>query len=149
MYWKSEYERAEQVRRDHETVMTTTELHRIRREYVVAKQGERIATAQLLKANAGPRREEVQAARAETEARQQAVALARRQLKKGTLKAPFTGLVERRFADPGSYNSLFPRGGIPIVQLIDVQTMDAVVSVPEGQRTVTLSTRLRPSRPNC
>jgi RND family efflux transporter MFP subunit len=115
--------------------MTTTELHRIRREYVAAMQGERIATAQLLKANAGPRPEEIQAARAETEARQQAASLARRQLEKGTLKAPFTGLIERRFADPGSYNSLFPRGGIPIVQLIDMQTIDAVVSVPEGQRT--------------
>ena len=91
-----------------------------------------MAKAGLERALAGFRKEEVANTAAKLEASRQAAIIAGRQLQKGTLNAPFRGRIERRIADPGAYVNVFPMGGVPIVQLVNLESVDAVISVPEA-----------------
>ncbi len=129
-YWTSELVRMTKAFR--KNALSASELEQTRRESDAAEQEELLRKAQLKKAVAGPRKEDIDAAAAEAEARRQAAALAARQLKKATLRAPFRGRVERRLLDAGAYINVFPTGGAPVVHLVDRDQVDAVVSVPEA-----------------
>ncbi len=129
-YWTSELVRMTKLFR--KNAISTSELEQTRRESDAAEQEELLRKAQLQKAVAGPRKEDIDAAAAEAEARRQAAALAARQLKKATLRAPFRGRVERRLLDAGAYVNVFPTGGVPVVHLVDRDQVDAVVAVPES-----------------
>ena len=129
-YWASELNR---VRRLFErNVIAASELEQVRREHDAADQEKRSTKARLERAIAGPRKQEIEAAAAEVEARTQAAALAKRQLEKATLRAPFRGRVEKRLLDVGAYINVFPTGGVPVVHLVDLDQVDAVIAVPEA-----------------
>ena len=128
-YWANEFERTKRL---YETkTVSASELSRVWQEYESASQQQRSSWALLQRAIAGPREEEIKAAAAQVEALAQASALATRQLQKATLRAPFAGRVEKRLLDVGTYINVFPTGGVPVVHLVDLDTVDAVVDVPE------------------
>ncbi len=129
-YWISEFRRVESLFR--KRTISASEMERVRREHEAANQQQRSAKARWQRAVAGPRTEEIEAAVAEVKARTQAAALARRQLEKATLRAPFRGRVEKRLLDVGAYVNVFPTGGVPVVQLVDLEQVDAVIAVSEA-----------------
>jgi RND family efflux transporter MFP subunit len=130
-YWQSEFERVQNLVQSR--AVTESEYERVARESDAAAQEELMAKAGLERALAGNRKEEIAAAAAKVEALHQAAILADRQKEKATLKAPFTGRVERRFVDPGAFINVFPMGGVPVVQLVDLNRVEAAISVPEAQ----------------
>ena len=129
-FWVGEMQRA-QTLFDKSTI-AASDYERTRREHEAAAQEQRRTKAQLDRAIAGPRKEEIAAAVAKVEARRQAAGLAARQLEKATIKAPFGGRVEQRLLDPGAYVNIFPMGGVPVVHLVDLDQVDAVIAVPEA-----------------
>jgi len=129
-YWTDELRRTSKLAQT--DTVATAELERVRQEQEAADQEKRATAARLQRAIAGPRKQQIEAAAAEVGARTQAVALARRQLEKATLRAPFGGRVEKRLLDVGAYINVFPTGGVPVVQLVDLDQADAVVDVPEA-----------------
>jgi multidrug efflux pump subunit AcrA (membrane-fusion protein) len=129
-YWTAEYER--QAKLVESRAVSESDFQQTGRERDAAVQEELMAKAGLDRAIAGYRKEEVTNAAAKLEASRQAAILAQRQLEKATLKAPFKARVERRMADPGAYVNVFPMGGVPIVHLVNLETVDAVISVPES-----------------
>jgi HlyD family secretion protein len=129
-FWAAEYER---MRKPVESrAVSESDFQETVRERDAAIQEELMAKAKLEKALAGFRKEEIANAAARLEAARQAAILADRQLKKATLKAPFRGRIERRLADPGAYVNVFPMGGVPIVHVVNLEEVDAVISVPES-----------------
>jgi RND family efflux transporter MFP subunit len=114
--------------------ITDTELAQVQREHDASVQEAATAKALWEKAKNGPRKQDVDAAAAEVEALKQAVAQAQRQLDKATLTAPFRGRIERRLLDVGAYVNVFPTGGVPVAQLVDLSQVDAVIAVPEVHR---------------
>jgi HlyD family secretion protein len=129
-FWASEYERVKPLRQDR--AVSESEWQQVVRERDATTQQELMAKASLDRAVAGFRKEEVANAAAKLEATRQAALLTDRQLQKATLKAPFRGRVERRLVDPGAYVNVFPMGGVPIVHLVNLESVDAVISVPEA-----------------
>jgi RND family efflux transporter MFP subunit len=129
-YWTAEYER--QAKLVESRGVSESEFQQTGRERDTAFQEELMAKAGLDRALAGYRKEEIDNAAAKVEAARQAAILAQRQLDKATLKAPFQGRIERRLADPGAYVNVFPMGGVPIVHLVNLEYIDAVISVPEA-----------------
>jgi multidrug efflux pump subunit AcrA (membrane-fusion protein) len=129
-YWTAEYER--QAKLVESRAVSESEFQQTGRERDAAIQEELMAKAGLDRAVAGFRKEEIENAAAKVEAARQAAILAQRQLEKATLKAPFQGRIERRLADPGAYVNVFPMGGVPIVHLVNLENVDAVISVPEA-----------------
>jgi HlyD family secretion protein len=129
-YWTAEYER--QAKLVESRAVSESDFQQTGRERDAAFQEELMAKAGLDRARAGYRKEEIENAAAKVEAARQAAILAQRQLEKATLKAPFKGRVERRLADPGAYVNVFPMGGVPIVHLVNLEHVDAVISVPES-----------------
>jgi HlyD family secretion protein len=129
-YWNDEYERVKQLVESR--AVSESEFQQVGRERDAAVQEELMAKAGLQRAVAGFRKEEIANAAARLEASRQAAILAQRQLQKATLKAPFQGRIEQRFADPGAYVNVFPMGGVPIVHLVNLEHVDAVISVPEA-----------------
>jgi RND family efflux transporter MFP subunit len=129
-YWAAEYER--QAKIVESRAVSESEFQQTGRERDAAVQEELMAKAGLERALAGYRKEEVENAAAKLEASRQAAILAQRQLEKATLKAPFNGRIEHRLADPGAYVNVFPMGGVPIVHLVNLEDVDAVISVPES-----------------
>lgn len=128
-YWTAEYER--QSKLIESRAVSESDFQQTGRERDAAQQEELMAKAGLDRALAGYRKEEIENAAAKVEAARQAAILAQRQLEKATLKAPFQGRIERRMADPGAYVNVFPMGGVPIVHLVNLENVDAVISVPE------------------
>jgi HlyD family secretion protein len=129
-YWNDEYERVRQLVESR--AVSESEFQQVGRERDAAVQEELMAKAGLERAVAGYRKEEIANAAAKFEASRQAAILAERQLQKATLKTPFRGRIERRLADPGAYVNVFPMGGVPIVHLVNLEQVDAVISVPEA-----------------
>jgi multidrug efflux pump subunit AcrA (membrane-fusion protein) len=129
-YWAAEYDRVKQLVESR--AVSESEFQQIGRERDAAVQEELMAKAGLDRAVSGFRKEEIATAAAKLEASRQAAILAQRQLQKAMLKAPFNGRIERRFADPGAYVNVFPMGGVPIVHLVNLEQVDAVISVPEA-----------------
>ncbi|MEX2307436.1 MAG: efflux RND transporter periplasmic adaptor subunit [Pirellulales bacterium] len=129
-YWENEYDRVKQLVEGR--AVSESEAQQVGRERDAAVQEELMAKAGLERAVAGYRKEEIANAAARVEASKQAAILAERQLRKATLKAPFRGRIERRLADPGAYVNVFPMGGVPIVHLVNLENVDAVISVPEA-----------------
>jgi len=129
-YWNDEYKRVRQLVESR--AVSESEFQQVGRERDAAVQEELMAKAGLERAVAGYRKEEIANAAAKVEASRQAAILAERQLQKATLKAPFRGRIERRLADPGAYVNVFPMGGVPIVHLVNLEHVDAVISVPEA-----------------
>lgn len=132
-YWITELPRNRDLFR--KKAITDTELAQVQREHDAAVQDEASANAQLEKAVNGPRKEDIEAAAAEVESFTQAVALAQRQLDKATVRAPFGGRIEKRLLDVGAYVNVFPTGGVPVAHLVDLSKIDAVIAVPEGERS--------------
>lgn len=128
-YWTTEFNRAKSTHED--KVTTDSELELARQEYETANQRKRSSEALLRRAVAGPREEEIKAAAAAVKAFSEAVALAKRRLDKATLRAAFGGRVEKRLLDTGANINIFPTGGIPVAHLVDLDTVDAVIDVPE------------------
>ena len=114
--------------------MTASILEQVQREHDAALQEKRAATSRLDRDVAGPRKEELEAARADVRAKDQAHQMAQRQLAKATLRAPFFGHIENRFVDQGAYVNVFPTGGVPIVRLVDLGEIDVVIAVPQQLR---------------
>ncbi len=129
VYWTAELNRNRRLL-DKNTI-SSSQFEQVQREYDSSVQEELVSKAQLARAVAGPRKEEIDAALATAKARSLAAAQARRQLEKATLKAPFRGRVEKRFLDVGAYVNVFPSGGVPVVHLVDLGHVDAVIAVPE------------------
>jgi multidrug efflux pump subunit AcrA (membrane-fusion protein) len=129
-YWTNELTRALKLHR--EDSLSASKRDEIRREYDAAVQEKNLAEAQLKRAEAGPRKEEIDATAATADSRQQALELAKRQLNKATLRSPISGRVEKRLVDPGAYVNVFPMGGVPVVKLVDLDQVDAVIAVPES-----------------
>jgi HlyD family secretion protein len=132
-YWESELKRRERL--FDQGPVSASEVEQTRRERDAAREREQMAKAEWERAVAGPRKQTVAAAMAAVRAAEAAEAIARRQLEKATLLAPFAGRVERRMVDPGAYVSVFPAGGVPVVQLVDLSQADVVASVPETMRS--------------
>lgn len=131
-FWNGELQR---IRKLYEKdAIALTKLEEVRREHDAAAQQQRATKARWERALAGPRKEEIEAARAEVKAHTEAAALAKRQLEKATLRAPFRGRVERRLVDVGAYINVFPTGGVPVVHLVDLSRVDAVMAVAETFR---------------
>ena len=129
-YWISELSRNRKLLA--KNAISDSIFEQVQREHDATVQKGLLAKARLERAVAGPRKEDIEAAAAEVEARTQAAALARRQLEKATLRAPFGGRVERRLLDVGAYVNIFPTGGVPVVHLVDLDKVDALIAVPEG-----------------
>lgn len=132
-YWSNELIRVRGLYQ--RNVIALSQLEQVRREHDAVGEDQRAAKARWDRAVAGPRKEEIQAAEAELDARTQAAALAQRQLDKATLRAPFAGRIEKRMVDTGAYVNVFPTGGVPILHLVDLSKVDALVAVPEKLRT--------------
>lgn len=129
-FWSGEYDR---VKKNVESrAVSESEFQRVWQERDAAIQEESMAKAGLERAVAGFRKEEIEAASANVKALKQAMDLAQRQLEKATITAPFAGRIERRLVDPGAFINVFPMGGVPIVQLVNLQQVDAVIAVPEA-----------------
>ena len=129
-YWRGEFERVGRLVES--KAISESEYQQVAREHDAAWQEELMAKASHDRAVAGNRQQEIDAAAARVEALRQAAVLANRQLAKATLRAPFGGRVERRFVDPGAYVNVFPMGGVPVVHLVNLESVDAVISVPEA-----------------
>lgn len=129
-YWANEFKRVKDLRENN--VTSASELDRTRQEYEAATQQKLSSDALLQRAIAGPRKEEIESAAAEVKALIQTVAIATRQLEKATLRAPFAARVEKRLLDDGAFINVFPSGGMPVVHLVDLDTVDAVIDVPEA-----------------
>ena len=129
-YWTTELARSKRLFSNR--AISASDLDRVQREHDSADQQQRWAKARLDRAIEGPRKEDKDAATAAVEAQKQAAALAGRQLQKATLSAPFGGRIEKRLLDAGAYVNVFPTGGVPVVHLVDLTTVDAVVAVPEA-----------------
>jgi RND family efflux transporter MFP subunit len=129
-YWAAEYERQRKLVESR--AISESDFQQTGRERDAAVQEELMAKAGLDRAIAGFRKEEIANAAARLEAARQAAILAERQLKKATLRAPLRGRIERRLADPGAYVNVFPMGGVPIVHVVNMEEVDAVISVPES-----------------
>jgi multidrug efflux pump subunit AcrA (membrane-fusion protein) len=129
-FWNGEYDR---VKKNVESrAVSESEFQRVWQERDAAIQEESMSKAGLERAVAGFRKEEIAAAAANVQALMQATDLAQRQLDKATLTVPFAGRIERRLVDPGAFINVFPMGGVPVVQLVNLEQVDAVVAVPEA-----------------
>ncbi len=126
-FWKGEWDRVGRL-----NAISLSERERARAQYDAAVQDEQATKSRWEKAVAGFRKEEIAEARAQVQAREQAVALAQRNLDKATLRAPFQGRVEQRFVDPGTYINLFPTGGAPVAKLVDLDQVDVLFDIPEA-----------------
>ncbi len=131
-YWQAELSRHKRLY--DEGPVSASEFEQTRRERDAAIQRQQLKKAELDRAIAGPRQQTVAAANAALRAAEAAENIAKRQLEKATLVAPFAGRVERRMVDPGAYVNVFPTGGRAVVHLVDLSQADAVVSVPEAMR---------------
>ncbi len=131
-FWRSEFERRHAL--FEKQAIAASEMEQARRERDAAIQAELRTKALWQRAVAGPRKQEIAAATAAANAASEAVALARRQLDKATLRAAFAGRIEKRMLDSGAYVNVFPAGGVPVVHLVDLTQVDAVFSVPEKLR---------------
>jgi RND family efflux transporter MFP subunit len=135
---RTEYWRVELKRRSRlfdQGPVSASELEQTQRERDAAIEREQMAKSKWERAVAGPREQTVAAAVANLRAAEAAENIAKRQLEKATLVAPFAGRVERRMVDPGAYINVFPAGGVAVVHLVDLSKADAVASVPEALRS--------------
>jgi len=132
IYWSGELVRRRSLLAKNAASMS--EVDAAQSEYQAAREREREMRAFFDRAVAGPRKEDIEEAAATVELRTHALAVAKRQLQKATLRAPFGGRVEKRMVDPGAVISQFSIANVPIVHLVDLQTADAVVAVPEALR---------------
>jgi multidrug efflux pump subunit AcrA (membrane-fusion protein) len=130
-YWLSESDRAQTLLK--KGGGSESDVSQTRRSWLAAVEATRSAKALWDRAVAGPRAEEIEIAKAESRARKQTLESAKRQLEKTTLQAPFAGRVERRLVDPGAFVNIFPTGGVPVVHLVNLDKVDAVISVPESE----------------
>ena len=129
-FWVSELKRNRELVA--KGIVTPSLFEQIQREHDATQQQEVATKARLARAIAGPRKEEIATARADVMAFEHETALAKRQLEKATLTAPFRGRVEKRFVDEGAYVNVFPTGGVPVIHLVDLDQLDAVIAVPEA-----------------
>jgi HlyD family secretion protein len=129
-YWTAEYERMKSLVESR--AVADSDFQQTSRERDAAVQEELMAKAGFDRAVAGFRKEEIANTAAKLEASRQAAIIAEHQLQKATLKAPFKARIERRMADAGAYVNVFPMGGVPIVHLVNLEEVDAVISVPES-----------------
>jgi RND family efflux transporter MFP subunit len=132
-YWRVELQR--RTRLYNQGTVSESELEQTRRERDAAIERQQMEKSKWQRAVAGPRKQTVAAAIATVRAAEAAENIAKRQLEKATLVAPFDGRVERRMVDPGAYINVFPAGGVAVVHLVDLSRADAVVSVPEALRS--------------
>lgn len=130
-FWRSELQRRKQLFRSGRAT-TAFEVDEAQRQHDAAAAELSAAEARLNRAVAGPRPQEIDAAAALWQARIKAVELARVQLDRATLRAPFAGRIDRRPADVGTYVNVFPTGGVPIAFLVDLAEVEAVIAVPEA-----------------
>jgi multidrug efflux pump subunit AcrA (membrane-fusion protein) len=130
-FWDRELERRKQARANR--AVTAAELDEAGRLQEAAQAALRVAKARLDRAIAGPLREEIDAAAARLEARNKALGLARVQLERATLRAPFAGQVVQRLAETGTFATIAPTGGVPIVHLVDRSQVDAVIALSEAR----------------
>jgi len=86
------------------------------------------AKAELDEAIAGPRKEVIAAARYEVAEQRTVTERLETDLAKTRIRAPFAGLVARRFTEVGSWLSV----GGSVVELIDLSTVLVTVDVPES-----------------
>lgn len=105
------------------------------------------AEAALAEVIAGPRQEEIAAQQAVVRAQEIAVEQARVALERTQIQAPAAGIVQERWASVGDFLEV----GDPVVSIVDRQTLDVFLEVPEtlgGQVVaglpVTLTTRAIP-----
>lgn len=131
-YWRRELMRIKELFQ--QGAASATQLEEVQREHDASHQAKAATKARWDRALAGPRQEEIEAAKAEVRAQNEAVGLARRRLEKATMTAPFRGRVEKRFVDEGAYINIFPTGGVPVVHLVDFEQVDALIAVPEKLR---------------
>lgn len=129
-FWVRELKRNEEL--VEKGVVTPSVFEQVQREHDATQQEELVTKARLARAIAGPRKEEIDSARAEALALEHAAGSATRQLEKAALTAPFRGRVEKRLLDEGAYVNVFPTGGVPVIHLVDLKTVDAVIAVPEA-----------------
>lgn len=132
IYWSGELVRRRSLLATNAASMSEVDV--AKSEHEAARGREREMKAFFDRAVAGPRKEDIEEAAATVELRTHALAVAKRQLQKATLRAPFGGRVEKRMVDPGAVISQFSMASVPIVHLVDLQTADAVVAVPESLR---------------
>jgi len=131
-YWTGELKRNKDL--FGRGTVTASVLEQVQREHDAALQEKLAAKSRLDRAVAGPRKQELEAAQAAEESSTQSHLLAQRQLTKATIRSPFPGRIEKRLVDQGAYVNVFPTGGVPIVQLVDLTKVDVVISVPEKLR---------------
>ena len=86
------------------------------------------AEEELAKARAGARQEELDAQRAQIEALEAQLKKAQDALRDTVLKAPFTGVITKRYVD----NFEEVTAGMPIVQLQAFDLLEAVADLPEA-----------------
>ncbi len=83
--------------------------------------------AQLTKAKKGSRQEEIEMMEAKIAGLEIDLTLANNKLTDTELKAPFDGIVSEKFFD----NHEIPAPGIPVLTIVDTQTIEAALSVPK------------------
>jgi len=106
---------------------TTDELQDAQAEVRQAEAELRRSRAALAMAEAGPRAEQIAQAAAAVAVQQAAVDRINDQLKKHTIRAPFSGWVVERFAEKGEWVS---RGGL-VATVVELDQVKVEVQVPE------------------
>lgn len=98
-----------------------------RAAYLEAKAALDQAEAKLKLVERGPREEQIAQAKARVEAQEHRVQELRIRLEKHRIRAPFNGYVTQKLADVGTW----VREGDAICELIDLDVVDAEITVPE------------------
>jgi HlyD family secretion protein len=126
-YAKTAFERIEKLQQI--SGVSQDEFEQMLRLLRQAQQQQAEAISQEALVIQGPRAERIAQARAQVEIQRQAVALLEDRLEKYTIRMPFDGYVVAELAERGAW----VKQGDPIVEVMELQTVEIEVDIPENQ----------------
>lgn len=124
---KREFERYESLLADNS--ISQSEYDVIKSRWETARAMESIMKARYDLALEGPREEVIAAAEAEAAASAARAEMARDQLDRATIRAPYDGVITRRYVSPGSWVS----EGDNVFTIQQLDRVKVAIQVPEGQ----------------
>lgn len=105
-------------------------LEEVQTDLAALEANRKAAAARLQEAENGPTKTEVAMAEARVNEAQAALKMAQDDLQDAVVRAPFTGLITRRFKSPGDYLTATPP--TDVVELVNLEKLEAELRLPEA-----------------
>lgn len=122
---EKQYKRMENLKKDGTVSDVQFDMSKATRDTALAARN--TLESQLAKAKKGSRQEEIEMVEAKIAGLEIDLTLAKNKLADTELKAPFDGVISEKFFD--NHEMVAP--GIPVLTLVDINTIEAILSVPK------------------